>query len=134
MIATKLSKLLYETPLSTEAKNNLITIYNLRVVNTQEDIDEITVEDLDRIFEDFDLICDTYEIKAISKSSVFILGLIRDQKELLPPLDSIKLKGIPTKFLIGNTVEDFIDYLAANKITLTFEPTLINHKFNQYWR
>ena len=127
----KLSKLLYETPLTLERARNIITIYNIRVTSNPKEIDEICISDLDRIIEDFDMIVDVYELRGVKGKSNYNLNL---QKDCSTELEKIKIKLKPSSLSLPFTIENLVEYLRKYKIELNFEPTLIKHNFKTYWK
>lgn len=131
MRVEKLSTILYENPFNLEGFRNVVTIYNLQCGNEKTNEEHLNIEDLDRVFEDFDLLCDVHELRAVSNSSAFHLGLVRDIP--LPPIQSIRRKGSTRKLPLPFTVEELIDYLKENKIDFNFEPSLVSNNFKRYW-
>ena len=125
MNADKLSTVLHDHPMTRERMRSMVTLYNLRV---QEDV---KLEDLDSIFEDWDMVCQAYDARVycVNKATIS-LGLFRKEDYVLPTPISLKLKRKPTKLMFPFTIEDIIEYFKKYNITLRFEPSLIRRDFN----
>lgn len=138
--ATALSELLLETPLGKTREQkfdnimNIVTLYNKQITVNKEE-GSITIAELSDVFEDFDLICEVYDLKIITKANTaFMLGKDRDEY----PFDEFKsFKVSKNRWLQSPfTVEQFIHEIGLivmksgeRKIDLFFEPTFVKRGF-----
>jgi hypothetical protein len=108
-----------------ERMRSIVTLYNLKIQ------DDIKLEDLDHIFEDWEIVCQAYDIRIFcANKSTLCLGLYRGDGFTYPTPISLKIKRKPSKLLFPFTVEELIEYLKKYNIVLRFEPSLIRREFS----
>jgi len=134
MLATKLSKLLYENSMgkgqTEKFRNifNLICLYNKDIVSGSSGYGKLSIHDLDEVFEDWHYYCLTIDVICVfdNRAHKNVADLNRGDKPM-----SLKIKGLPKSLSFPFTIEELVEYLLEHNQYLQFRETFRKNGFEK---